>query len=111
MKSKLLTNIINKKDLILKKKYHTNYKKYRILLSTLIKKSKQAYYETYFERDLNNIKNTWKGIKSVIYLKTVTSSAPTVLFLDNVHTITNPYHIANTINNYFASISETIKKA
>ena len=54
MKSKLLTNIINKKDLILKKKYHTNYKKYRILLSTLIKKSNQAYYETYFGGEFGN---------------------------------------------------------
>ena len=36
--------------------------------------------------------------------------AKTVLSLDNGDTITNPYDIANTFNNYFASIAETTKK-
>ena len=110
VKNKLLTNFINKKDPILKEEFHTNYKKYRNLLSTLKKKSKQAYYDKYFERNWNNIKNTWKGIKSLISLKTVASSVPTIVSLDNGDTIPNPYDIANTVNNYFASIAETTRK-
>ena len=110
VKNKLLKNFINKKDPILKEEFHTNYKKYRNLLSTLMKKSKQAYYDKYFERNWNNIKNTWKGIKSLISLKTVASNVPTVLSLDNAETITNPYDNANTFKNYFASIAETTKK-
>ena len=39
-----------------------------------MKKSKQAYDDKYFERNWNNIKNTWKGIKGPISLKTVASS-------------------------------------
>ena len=95
---------------MLKEEYHTNYKKYRNLLSTLMKKSKQAYCDRSFEKNWENIKNTWKGIKSLISLKTVASSIPTVLSLDNDDTITNSYGIANTFNNYFASIAETTKK-
>ena len=38
------------------------------------------------------------------------SKAKTVLSLDNGDTITNPYDIANTFNNYFAPIAETTKK-
>ena len=76
-----------------------------------MEKSKQAYYNKYLERNWNNIKNTWKGIKSFISLKTVASSVPTLLFLDNGDTITNPYDIANIFNNYFASIVETTKKS
>ena len=60
-----------------------------------MKKSKQAYYDKYFERNWN-IKNTWKGIKSLISLKTVASRVPTVLSLNNGDTITNPYDTANT---------------
>ena len=45
VKSKLLTNYINKKDPILKEEFDTKYKIYRNLLSTLMKKSKQAYYD------------------------------------------------------------------
>ena len=69
-----------------------------------------SYYDKYFEIIWDNIKNIWKGIKSLISLKTVTYNVPTVLSLDNGDTITNPYDIANTSNNYFASIAETMKK-
>ena len=90
VKNKLLAIFINKKDPILKEEFHTNYKKYRNLLSSLMKKSKQAYYDKYFERNWNNIKNTWNRIKSLISLKTVASSVPTVRSLDNGDTITSP---------------------
>ena len=67
----------------------------RNILSTLMKKSKQAYYDKYFESNWNNIKNTWKIITSVISLKTVASIVPTVFSLDSGDTITDPYDIAN----------------
>ena len=57
-----------------------------------MKKSKQAYYDKYFGSNWNNIKNTWKGIKSRLSLKTVASYVPTVLCLDNGDTIINPYN-------------------
>ena len=106
VKNKLLKNFINKKDPILKWEFQTNYKRYRTLLSTLMKKSQQAYYDKY----KNNIKNTGKRFKSLISLKTVLSRVPIALSLDNGKTITNPYDIANTFNNYFVSIAETTRK-
>ena len=60
-----------------------------------MKKSKQTYYDKYFQRNWNNIKKTSKGIKSRISLKTIASNVPTVLSLDNGDTITNFYDIAN----------------
>ena len=47
----------------------------------------------------------------LISQKSVASNVPTVLYLDNGDTLTNPYDIANTFNNYFASIAETTKKS
>ena len=108
VKNKLFTNFISKNDPILKEECHTNYKKYRNLLSSLMKNSKQVYYDRYFERNWNNIKNTWKGIESPISLKIVASSIPTVLSHDNGDTII--CDIANTFNNYVASIPETAKR-
>ena len=96
---------------MLKDEFHTKYKKYRNLFSTLIKKSKQAYYGKYFERNWNNIKNTWKGIKSLISLKTVVSHVSTLLSLDKGDTTSSPYDIANIFNNYFTSMAEITKKA
>ena len=49
------------------------------------------------------------GIKSLISVKTVVSSIPTALSLDNGDTVTNLYDITNTFNNYFASVAETTK--
>ena len=45
VKNKLLANFINKKDPILKEEFHTDYKKYRNLLYSLMWKSKQANYD------------------------------------------------------------------
>ena len=103
VKNNLLTNFISKKDLVLKEEFHIKCKNYRNLLSTLMKKSKQAYYDKYFERNWNNIKNTWKGITSLISLQTVASHVPTIHSLDNGDTVNNPYDIANTFNNYLYS--------
>ena len=41
----------------------------------------------------------------------VASHVPTILSLDNGDTITYPYDIVNTFNNYFASIADTMKKS
>ena len=76
-----------------------------------MKKSKQTHYDKYFETNWNNIKNTWKGVKSIISLKSEASNAPILLSLDNGDTITNRYDIANTFNNYFASLAKTAIKA
>ena len=73
-----------------------------------MKKSKQGYYDKYFERNWKNIKKTWKGIKYLISLTIVASNIATILSLDNGDTITNPYDIANTFNNHFISTAETI---
>ena len=110
VKNKLLINFINKKDSVLKEEFHTKYKRHRHLLTTFMKISKQADYDKYFEKNWNNIKNTWKGIKSLISLKTVASHVPTVMSLDNGDTIASPYDIAKIFNNYFVSIAETTKK-
>ena len=63
-----------------------------------MKRSKQAYYDEYFET-MNNVQSTWKGIKSCIPLKTVASSVIIVLSLDNGDTIISPCDIVNIFNN------------
>ena len=75
-----------------------------------MKNSKQVYHDKYFERNWNNIKNTWEGIKSLISLKTVATSIPTVLSVDNGDTISDPYDVANKFNNCFVSIAKLQSK-
>ena len=60
---------------------------------------------------MNNIKNTWKEIKSIITIKSLYPDIPKSLFC-NVSTIINKAEISNIFNNYFATIAEktTTKK-
>ena len=47
---------------------HDKCKHYRNLLSTIIKKSKKNHNEL-FNSNMNDIKNTWKGIRNLISWK------------------------------------------
>ena len=69
VKNNLLKRFINSKDPQAKDIFHEQYKDYRNMLSTLLKKSKIGYHNQYFEANMNNIKNTWKGIKSILTIK------------------------------------------
>ena len=77
-----------------------------------MKRSKQNYYKKYFESNLNNSKNTWKGIKSILTMKNVISTVPRTLSLSHGdNTIPNPCEIANIFNNYFASVADAAKQS
>ena len=86
------------------KKLHRQYKDYRNMLSTF-KKNRSHCYNQYFRANMNNIKNTWKGIKSIINIKNPSSDIPKSLSY-NGSTITNKVEISNIFNNYFATIAE-----
>ena len=46
-----------------------------------MKKSKKAYHDKYFDKNWNNIKSTWKGIKFLMSLKncSIQCTNPTLL--------------------------------
>ena len=76
--------------------------------STLMKESKQIYYTKYFESNWNNIRNTWKGIKTIISIKNITITIPHSTECNN-KTITDPTAKSNVFNNYFTSIADKTK--
>ena len=108
VKNKLLKKFINKKDPQIKAECHEKYKKYRNLLSTLLKKSKQIYYTKYFASNWNNIRNTWKGIKTIISIENITTTIPHSIEFNN-RTVTDATAMSNVFNNYFTFIAEKTK--
>ena len=46
-----------------------------------MKKSKQNYYELFFKNNVNNLKNVWKGVWSLIDIKHTSAS--------NIHMLTH----------------------
>ena len=105
VKNKLFSDYINKKGLSQKNELHIKYKSYRNMLSTLMKKSKQNYFTKFFENNLKNLKNIWKGINSIISMKSFFSNTPTLLTFQN-EDVDNPERIANIFSNYFSTIDE-----
>ncbi|XP_065642786.1 uncharacterized protein LOC136074400 [Hydra vulgaris] len=72
------------------------------------KKAKKKYYDNYFTENIKNIKATWKGIKNIINIKSNSQTTPNVIIHNN-KTITNPFDICNTFNNYFTNIGKDVQ--
>ena len=88
---------------------HIKYKQYRNLIPTLLKRTKHLYFTKFFNDNLNNLKNTWKGIKNLISLKNVSHSSPSSIYYNK--TVTSPFEIANAFNNYFSNIALDIQSS
>ena len=104
IKNNFLKKFITAKDAQIKERYHKEYTDYRNLLSIILKQSKTNYYKHYFESNWNSIKNTWKGIKSIITIKEISAGIFQSLSVDTA-TISNPMAISGIFNNYFSSIA------
>ena len=73
-----------------------------------MKRSKTNYCNHYFDINWSNIKNTWRGIKSILSIKPNPSDIPEILNT-NDSTTTNPVEIANVFNNYLSCIASQTK--
>ena len=80
------------------------------MLSSLMKKSRMNHYNQYFKTNWDNIKNSWKGIKSILSISNNPSNIPKILF-SNDTTSTEPTEIANIFSNFFTSIAAKIKES
>ena len=54
------------------------------------------------------MKNTWKGIKKLIFLKELSNIAPSNIF-DNDRSLTKPQKIGNAFEKYFVNIATKIQ--
>ena len=80
------------------------YKLYRNKISALTRASKKNYYHAFFADNLNNMKNTWNGINSLINGKKKKSRAISSLKRLNNGITTDPLEISKFFNNYFSSV-------
>lgn len=75
-----------------------------------IRQSKKNYYQQYFNKNKNNMKLLWKGIKGIISLKPNNTDTISHLVDDNGLKISDSIHIANEFNEYFTKVAERITK-
>ncbi len=77
-------------------------KQHKIQLKCKIRHAKMIYWDTKFVEDQNNIKDTWKNIKSLIN-KNNNTYTPTQ-FNTETNKIVDPIEICNEFNKYFVNI-------
>ena len=71
-------------------------------------KAKKNYFHAYFEKNAENIKDTWVGIKSIICLKNNKKSQPNSLLVNN-KLLSNPKTVADTFNDHFSSVATKLQ--
>ena len=106
-RNKLHRLFLKATDQSLKENLYTKYKTIRNKLVSKIRHCKKDHYKEYFLKNSNDIKNTWRGIKTIIHLDRTKSSPTSLLKNDNL--ITNPTEIANEFNDYFANIASKLQ--
>ena len=93
-----------------KKHFYSEYKLYRNMIVKLCRKSKKDHYVNFFNDNVNNIKNTWKGVNSIISSSKSKSNSPNSIII-NKQIITDKETISNSFNEYFSSIATKLREA
>ena len=98
-----------------RKKYHglllenlatpAEYSSFRNKITSIIRKWKEIYYQRCFQRNLGNIKGTWKLIRNICYGHQDTSIEKLV---SNGTTINNSADMAEIFNNFFTNIANDL---
>ena len=78
----------------------------------ILKELQTNYYNHYFEANCNSIKNTWKGIKSILNIKNTSTDITKTLTVDGTTISFSHKHFSDFLNNrsnIFFFISPTDK--
>ena len=87
------------------------YKQFRNRVSESLRESKASYFYDYFQKNSNNMKQLWSGIKSVISIRKSSNVNVISKLKDKNGNITSdPAVIANIFNKYFVNVSHDITK-
>ena len=119
--SKGILTSMKKRDSFLKKSiksksdeqknyFLSQYKLYRNMIIKLCRKSKEDHYICFLNENTNDIKNTWKGVKSIISSSKSKSKSPNSI-ITNKQVITDKKTITNSFNDYFCSIATKLREA
>ena len=82
------------------------YKRYRNLLTTVIRKEKQSYYFRAFSVCNNSVKNKWKLINKLLSAKSK-SGVINSITVGNTE-FCNSLEISNQFNNFFSTIADKV---
>ena len=104
-----LKKSIKAKNFFLQSGNLVKYKFYRNRICTLTRLSKKNYFHAFFSDNLNNMKNTWNGINSLVNNNRKKSKVVSSLkHLNDNSTTKDPLEISNIFNRYFTSVGHNL---
>ena len=83
------------------------YKKFRNKVVFEIRKSRNDYYNNYFNTHKNNMKKLWSGIRSIINVSSKSGYCISQLIQDGKET-DDPKTMANIFNKFFVNVSQKV---
>ena len=115
-------SLMNKRDKILYKyskfklkdsdaaiKTYEEYKLIRNRVTTLKRVNKREYYKEFFDFNKNKMSSIWKGIRSLVNIKT-TSRKDIIIVNNKGKKIIDPKKIAQLFNEHYAKVGSDIEK-
>ena len=96
-----------KKENPLNNKIKITYNLFRNRINREIKKAKKAYYQEYFQTNLSNMKNTWKGIKNILNLNNNKGTHVTQLNYNGKNLNKNK-DMVDAFNEFFTNVGPTL---
>ena len=87
------------------------YKFYRNKITSLTRLSKANYYQSFFDLNIRNMRQTWKGINELIgSYKKKNKHNPTNFIRPNPNEVptNDPKEISNILNKYFATVGSKL---
>lgn len=103
-----LKTLIKKKNKLFRKYKKSNnpndhavYKNFRNNLNKIINATKRRFYHTSFQNNINNSKETWKQINSLINTK---KNIHNIILKSKDTIITDPIEVCKTFNNHFVDL-------
>ena len=91
-----------------KNELHKQYKILRNKIVALLRLSKNQHYRSYFRSNSTDIKKTWKGIKSIINLRTASNNLPTTMLIKNANE-SDPTKLAEGFNSHYATVAKKLQ--
>ena len=105
----ILKSISREKDLMKIENLRNEYKKLRNEITKDKRDSKKSYYTAYFEKNKHKSSEIWKGIRSLVNIKSMKTN--NIKLLDeNRNLVSDTKEISNIFNKYFATIGSKIEQ-
>ena len=108
-REKLYKSYVKTKNVDIKNELHHEYKLLRNKVREETRQCRKKYLQEFFTKNINHIKNTWKGIKSIIKINSCNKSQPSSLLVNN-KLVSEPKDVAETFNEYFSTIASKLQK-